>query len=175
MNLGEQLCLACGMCCDGTLFDNVRFGPDESTDDLKALGMPVKRSRAKVPVAFFKQPCRALCGDLKCKVYQDRPQQCRSFECGVFKELAAGETSLESALRVVKKARRKADQARRLLRKMGEEDERSSLGLRLRRVQRQIDSGMIDASAAEAFADLGLVMHQLDLLAHERFYTEEEE
>ena len=34
MNPAEQLCLACGLCCDGTLFDHVRLGP---SDDAKKL------------------------------------------------------------------------------------------------------------------------------------------
>lgn len=169
----EELCLACGMCCDGTLFDNVRFDADEDTEALRQRGLPVKQSRAKVPVAFFKQPCRALCDDLKCSVYADRPRQCRSFECGVYKDLEAGKRSLKTALRLVKRTRAKANKARRLLREMGEMDERSSIGLRLRRIQRTLETGGIDPSAAEAFSELGLAMHQLDLLAHRHFYTEE--
>lgn len=170
----EELCLACGMCCDGTLFDNVRFGPTENAESLKKKGLPIKVSRAKEPVAFFKQPCGALCDDLKCQVYADRPRQCRSFECAVYKELAAGDVGFESALRLVKRTRAKAKKARRLLLELGEKDERSSLGLRLRRVQRRLEAGELDASAGDAFAELGLVMHQLDLLAHESFYTEDE-
>ena len=33
MNLGENLCLACGLCCDGTLFDNVQLGLGEDAKD----------------------------------------------------------------------------------------------------------------------------------------------
>ena len=173
MRAEEILCLACGMCCDGTLFDNVRFGSDEDSSGLKARGLPVRRSRAKQPAAYFKQPCQALCEDMKCRVYADRPQQCRSFECGVFKALRAGSVTLDPALRLVKRTRAKANKVRGLLRELGEEDERSSLGLRLRRVQRQLSAGELDPSAGEAFAELGLAMHQLDLVAHQRFYTEE--
>ncbi|MDQ8180052.1 YkgJ family cysteine cluster protein [Pelagicoccus sp. SDUM812005] len=174
VNAGEELCLACGMCCDGTLFDNVRLGADEDAAAVKALGLPVRFSRAKVPVAFFRQPCRALGADCTCSVYANRPAQCRSFECGVFKAAESGDIGYESAHRLVKQARKRAERARKLLRKMGERDEGLSLGARFRRVQRWVESGEVDAAAGETFAALGLAMHQLDLLAHRKFYTEEE-
>ncbi|MBD5780675.1 YkgJ family cysteine cluster protein [Pelagicoccus sp. NFK12] len=174
MNSGEQLCLACGMCCDGSLFDNVRLQPEESAEDLKRLGMPVKLSRAKLPVAFLRQPCRALGEDCACAIYSQRPAQCRSFECGVFKEAQSGAISYEEAHRLVKQGRRKADKVRKLLVATGETDEALSLGARFRRVQRWVQRGEVDAEAGASFAALGLAMHKLDLFAHEKFYTEED-
>lgn len=171
VNSGEQLCLACGLCCDGTLFDNVRLGPGDEAQKLKALGLPVEVSRARTPVNFFRQPCTALCADRTCRVYADRPGQCRTFECGVFKDAQAGRITFAAALRWVKQARRKADNVRRLLRKLGDTDERRALGDRFRRTQRRLESGGADAAAGETFAELGLAVHRLNLLAHEKFYT----
>lgn len=171
MNFGEQLCLACGLCCDGSLFDNVQFGPGEDSSRAKALGLPVELSRARLPIAFFRQPCSALCEDRACRVYADRPTQCRSFECGVFKDAQAGVIGHEAALRLVKQARRKADKVRNLLEKLGEANPTLALGKRFRRAQRRLESGECDADAGLAFSELGLAFHQLDLLAHEKFYT----
>ncbi|MBC2604763.1 YkgJ family cysteine cluster protein [Pelagicoccus albus] len=173
MNAAEKLCLACGLCCDGSLFDNVRLAADEDVAKLKSEGLPVKLSRAKIPVAFFTQPCRALNSDCVCQVYEARPMQCRSFECRVFKEAVAGQIDFDKAHRLVSKARKQCDRVRRLLRKLGEMDERRSIGLRIRRVQRLVEAGMLDSNAADAYAELGLAVHQLDLLAHKHFYTEE--
>ena len=162
------------MCCDGSLFDNVRLGSDEDAGSFKLLGLPVRRSRAKVPVAYFNQPCRALCEDLTCKVYAERPSQCRRFECGVYKGVESGELPLKRALAVVKKSLRKANQVRGLLDKIDGGAEALAIGARFRRVERWVNAGKLDAEGAEVFADLGLAMHQLDMLAHEWFYTEEE-
>ena len=60
MDSGEQLCLACGLCCDGTLFDLVKLEASDDAAKLKTLGLPVKVSRGKTPVARFPQPCAAL-------------------------------------------------------------------------------------------------------------------
>ncbi len=171
MNLGEQLCLACGLCCDGTLFGHVQLRPDDDAQKLKALGLPVAVSRAKPPVAYFLQTCAALCADCTCRVYPDRPLQCRTFECGVFKAAQDGRLEFSAALRLVKRARRRANQVRELLRALGDTDEQRALGERFRRTQQHLETGNADPAAAETFAELSQAMHALNVLTHEKFYT----
>jgi len=167
----EQLCLACGLCCDGTLFHHVKL---EATDDarkLKELGLPVKTPRAKAPVARFPQPCAALCADRSCRVYADRPKQCRSYECGVYKAAQAGRIAPTAALRLVKQARQEADKIRGLLRQLGDTEEQRSLNERFRRTKQRMESGFADEATGDAFAELSLAMHYFGLLTHEKFYT----
>lgn len=170
----EKLCLACGLCCDGTLFDNVQLGANDDAPALKALGLPVSVSRSHPPVTLFRQPCVALCADRTCRVYASRPGQCRAFECGVFKDAQAGRVDSTEALRLVKQARRRADKIRGLLRTLGDTDETRSLNERFRRTKRRMESGSADGAAAETFAELSMAVHAFGLLAHERFYTKVE-
>lgn len=171
MNSAEQLCLACGLCCDGTLFDNVQLGPGDDANKVKALGLPVTVTRARTPVSQFRQPCTALCADRTCRIYADRPVQCRTFECGVFKDAQAGRITFAAALRLVKQVRRKADNIRRLLRKLGDTEEHRPLGDRFHRMQLALGSGVDDETTAHTFSELGLAMHQLNLLVCGKFYT----
>ena len=171
MNYGEQLCLACGLCCDGTLFDNVQLGPGENAKKMKALGLPVTISRARKPVAQFRQPCTALCADRTCRLYSDRPTQCRTFECGVFKEAEAGRITYAAALRMVKRVQRKAEKIRRLLRELGDTEEYHPLGDRFHRMQLRLGCGVSDEATALTFSKLGLAMHQFNLLVCEKFYV----
>lgn len=171
MKTVEQLCLACGLCCDGTLFDHVQLGPDEDARKLKALGLPVAVSRSKTPAIRFVQPCAALCADRTCRLYADRPRQCRDFECGVYKDAKAGRISFAAALRQVKRARQQAEEIRRLLRELGDTDEARSLNDRFRRTQRRMETTITAAAANHTFAELGLAVHRFHLLAHEKFYT----
>jgi Fe-S-cluster containining protein len=172
-NLGE-LCLACGLCCDGTLFDLVKLEAGDDAARLKALGLPVKVSRGKEPVTRFPQPCAALCSDCTCRVYAERPWQCRVFECGVFKDAKAGRVTFASAMRQVKQARRRADEARRLLRELGDRDEHRGLQERFHRITEQLEHGSADAAANAKYADLSQVMHHLKLQTLDRFYTKTE-
>jgi Fe-S-cluster containining protein len=168
---GEKLCLACGLCCDGTLFDNVRLEPGDDAKQLKSLGLPVTVSRGKEPVARFPQPCAALCKDRTCRLYAHRPGQCRSYECMVFKRMQAGELAPASALRAVTNARRQADRVRRLLRTLGDTDEQRSLGERFFRMQCRMEEKPAATDALAIFADLSLAVHKLKLLAHAKFFT----
>jgi uncharacterized protein len=170
----EQLCRACGLCCDGTLFDLVKLEAGDDAPKMKVLGLPVKVSRGKVPVARFPQPCAALCADRTCRLYADRPWQCRVFECGVFKEAKAGRITWASALREVKQARQRAEKARRLLRELGDTDEHRALGERFHRTSERLEAGGADDAAKAKFADLSLVVHRLKLQAFDKFYTQSE-
>jgi uncharacterized protein len=171
---GEQLCRACGLCCDGTLFDLVKLEPGDDGGKLKALGLPVSLSRGKTPVARFPQPCSALCEDRTCRLYAERPWQCRTFECQLFKDAKAGRITFAAALPVVKQARRRADKVRRLLRELGDTDEHRALGERFHRTSERIESGNADEAAKTKFADLSLAVHRLKLLSHNKFYTQNE-
>jgi len=172
MTLGEQLCRACGLCCDGTLFDLVKLERGDDAGRLKALGLPVSISRGKLPVARFPQPCSALCEDRSCRLYSDRPWQCRTFECQLFKDAKAGRTTFAAALPVVKQARRRAAHVRRLLRELGDTEEHRAVGERIHRTSERIESGHVDEAAKAKFADLSLAVHGLKLLTQMRFYTQ---
>lgn len=176
MEPGEEqdLCLACGLCCDGTLFDLVKLEAIDDARKLKALGLPVTVSRGKTPIARFPQPCAALCADRTCRLYAERPWQCRVFECRVFKDAKAGKIAFATALRLVKQARRRAEKIRRLLRELGDTDEHRGLGERFHRTSERLESGQADAATHARFADLSLAMHRFKLQAHEKFYTQTE-
>ena len=171
MKASEQLCLACGLCCDGTLFDGVQLEEGDSVPHLRSLGLPVTLSRARKPVARFPQPCAALCADCTCRLYAHRPRQCRSFECGVYKKALAGKMEADTALRLVKKARRQADKVRRLLLRLGDTETQRSLGERFHRMQERLEADPSDPAALAILADLSLAVHRLKLIAQEHFYT----
>lgn len=171
---GEQLCRACGLCCDGTLFDLVKLERSDDAGKLKTLGLPVSISRGRNPVARFPQPCSALCEDRTCRLYAARPWQCRTFECQLFKDAKAGRIAFAAALPLVKQARRRADDVRRLLRELGDTDEHRALGERFHRTAERMESGNADAAAKAKFADLSLAVHRLKLLSQKRFYTQNE-
>lgn len=171
MTPGEKLCLACGLCCDGTLFNHVKLEPGDNAPRLRKLGLPVTVTRSAHPVTHARQPCAALCADRSCRVYTDRPAQCRAFECGLFRDAHTGRITFDAARRHVRQARRQADRIRVLLRQLGDEDEHRSLIERFRRTTRRLEAGGATAKTAGRFAELSVAMHALNQLAHEKFHT----
>jgi hypothetical protein len=161
----EQLCPHCALCCNGVLFKDVELQPADPAAKLKSLGLPVSGAR----VAKFPQPCAALDGCV-CRVYADRPVRCRQFDCALLQALAAGDTDVAAARRVIRRTRECAERVRRLLRAAGDSDEHRSLSLRFRRTQRRLESRHLDDDTAEIFGQLTLAVHDLNLLLRRHFY-----
>jgi uncharacterized protein len=158
------------LCCDGALYDFVKLEPADDASRLRQLGLPLEVSRGRIPVTRFPQPCAALCQDRTCRIYQARPQQCQEFECGVLKEAKAGQITYAAGLREVKKARRRADEVRRLLRELGDTDEHRALGERFHRTSERLEAGGITEAVKAKYADLTQAVHHLKLQVAEKFY-----
>src|SRR5688572_5768689 len=87
------LCLYCGFCCDGTLFDRAPLEPDDDLAPLKSAGFEIRTKitkREKIKT-FFALPCvefRQNC----CQIYdQPRPAICGRYRCSLLKKYEAGE------------------------------------------------------------------------------------
>lgn len=88
----ERLCLACGLCCDGTLFTHVALTDEES----RRLGFD----------GVLRQPCENLKADCRCAVYAMRPKGCARFVCMLGRALEDKEVPFEEAVELVNEARR---------------------------------------------------------------------
>src|SRR6266481_7889876 len=96
---GENLCLSCGLCCNGVIFADVKLRRGDDPAHFQALGLPITCSGGRKPsAAGFPQPCVALDG-CRCCIYDQRPRYCRKFECLLLKSVNAGYTERAEALR----------------------------------------------------------------------------
>lgn len=105
MSSASELCLRCGLCCDGTLFTRTPLLPDEA-EALRARSAEVTPC-ARSGTPGLRQPCAALDGS-RCTIYADRPASCRRYECLLHGALVEGEVDLDEALTVVEEARARA-------------------------------------------------------------------
>ena len=97
---GSELCLSCGMCCDGSLFGNGALLEDE-VDLARALGMEPFQSSPSDLTFKFRQPCRVLRRWLFAVYDQEKPSVCTSYRCELLNRYAAGTMDLGSCLDVV--------------------------------------------------------------------------
>jgi hypothetical protein len=165
--LAGELCLACGLCCNGVLFKDVELQAGDDGARLEALGLPVCDSGK---TSKFSQPCAALCADNRCRLYAERPARCREFECALFKAVLAGDLALSAALRTVQTAQQRAGKVRRLLRQLGDTRDHLALSLRFKRTRQRLESRALNAAATATFGDLTLAVQALNLLLSARFY-----
>jgi uncharacterized protein len=166
----NRLCLACGLCCNGVLFADVRLAPGEASEALQAAGITLRR---RANTCGFSQPCVALQANGACAVYADRPSMCRQFECGVLKDVAAGELSEAGALRQIRRAQKLAEKVRTLLVASGNHEDHRPLTKRYQAVMRQPIALADGDEAGDRRGELMLAVHELMALLHARFLSTE--
>lgn len=95
----SALCLACGMCCDGSLFSFVAVSAAEART-LRASGVEVREQAGALKLP---QRCGALLGKC-CTVYEQRPFVCRRFDCLLARAVSEKELPIDEALGIVGEA-----------------------------------------------------------------------
>ncbi len=114
------------MCCDGSIFHQVRLQSGDSPSALAALGLKLKRKRKEL---LLLQPCRAH-SDGACSIYHDRPQRCRLFECRQLRGVADGTLTEAAAAAAVRAALDQLANIYRLFRACGERNSSGPLTVR---------------------------------------------
>jgi uncharacterized protein len=165
--LAEQLCPACGICCNGVLFKDVELQRGDDAARLQTLGQPLARRRGRTR---FAQPCAALGLDGRCRLYPERPARCRDFECALFTAVQSGKAEMASARRAIRAALECANRVRVLLRELGDTNERLALSLRFRKMKKQLEAGCADEAIAETYSQLTLAVHDLNIVLRRDFY-----
>lgn len=166
----NQLCLECGLCCNGVLFADGQLQPEDDGARLQALGLAlVKNRNPKSQSRKFQQPCGGFDG-CRCRIYAERPKYCREFECALLKKVKSARTGPDAALKIIRAARRRANRVLRLLRELGDSDETLPLSLRFRRTQRRIESGVLNNGTADRFGELTLAVQDLNFMLSRKFY-----
>ncbi len=100
----ENLCISCGMCCNGTLFERVQLFDHDDTAPLLAHDANLFRKSGDESGKLYMQlPCPAHC-DGACKIYEFRPSTCRGYKCELLGQVEKGGVSFEKARAIVLEA-----------------------------------------------------------------------
>ena len=91
----SRVCLACGLCCDGTLFTTVPL----TDSDPNVSGVSTRPNGSR----FLRQRCACLEGKT-CTAYAQRPLACRRFDCLLAVALLSNECTEAEALELVRGA-----------------------------------------------------------------------
>ena len=96
VNQEQELCISCGFCCDGTLFNRAR------SDESEVVLAEMLKFKDEDGNHWIKLPCPYF--EKHCKVYkQNRPHVCSSFKCSLLEKLINKGIAFEEALELVKK------------------------------------------------------------------------
>jgi hypothetical protein len=96
---GSELCLQCGLCCDGIMFSDISVRPHER-EYVESLGLPVDAGLDGSGITVF-QPCPAFIEGC-CSLYEvGRPATCHTYACGLLQGFEAGRATIDDALAVI--------------------------------------------------------------------------
>lgn len=113
ISLASRLCLACGMCCDGTVHD-FAFLQEDDVAPASACGFQTYYRSDGTPAMAL--PCHYLEGNA-CQRYDEwRPSICGDYMCRLQKRTAAGECDESEALGIIANAKASRKQVEELLR-----------------------------------------------------------
>ena len=98
-----NICIECGLCCDGSMFNKARMDKQDDPAFLKQMGV---ESFTVDDKPFFQLPCRAQKGK-RCSLYHDerRFKVCRTFNCKLLKQYLSAEISSPAALDIIMEVR----------------------------------------------------------------------
>ncbi|MBL9131438.1 MAG: YkgJ family cysteine cluster protein [Verrucomicrobiaceae bacterium] len=119
----SRLCAACGMCCDGTMFQIVRMQTGDSPAALMRLGMRIRRKGGEF---LMEQPCAGLC-ERRCTIYESRPARCRAFFCQQLRLLEEKAITEAEALTKIEHTRGLAERVRALIAQSGHREDGTPL------------------------------------------------
>ena len=130
----KQLCTDCGFCCSGVLFVDVRIQGKKECDRVSKCGAELEQHDAHI---YLTQPCVCLDETNHCRIYEQRPEMCAAFECGVLKRLVSGEWSYPKCQATIQEAHGYVDALTSTLFKLGNLDFNIPLFLRTEEVLSQ--------------------------------------
>lgn len=102
----EDICMSCGLCCDGTLFGRVYLFEDEEP-------APAVAEMLEPDAQYFRQKCAGFAGC--CQIYEDRPRTCRVYRCGLLIKVEQGEITTDAAQSLIERTKAGCEQMERML------------------------------------------------------------
>jgi Fe-S-cluster containining protein len=123
----QGLCVVCGLCCDGSLFERIEVRPADlvrlgSRNPTAAVASPLADGsvhatpdRLPLPCGFLGRSPESADVASACTVYADRPECCAKFRCALLESLSRGEREYRECVRLVDEARRRVRHLRQSL------------------------------------------------------------
>jgi Fe-S-cluster containining protein len=98
---GSELCLACGLCCNGALHSNVTVRP-EHVRLVRNLGLTLENTDGHE--LGFRQPCPLFQKD-RCSAYPHHPPTCQQYRCALLRKYEDGDVTLKDSLTITRTAK----------------------------------------------------------------------
>lgn len=109
VDAGSALCLECGLCCRGALFDWFHSNDTESYEfrdtDIEFFINAIDDDDTEISGSL---PCRCHV-DGRCSIFPDRPETCSRYSCQLLRSVFNGSVGIDDALSIVSDAKQQFD------------------------------------------------------------------
>jgi Fe-S-cluster containining protein len=111
----SELCQACGLCCNGLIFNHAVLKPGEAGPAARlGLSVYLEHDLEAGDYEAFQLPCPCY-KDHKCAIYIQRPDACRHYQCLLLRRFLQGKYSFEVSLDLIQTAKRLIGNIQRLI------------------------------------------------------------
>lgn len=162
MSNSSNICLSCGLCCDGTLIGFVEV-ENEEIPALKEL-MDVEDINGK---GVFLQPCNKYCDG--CTIYAQRPKQCTNFKCGLLKSVEQKELDFDLAVETINMVKQKKIALEKKLATLPIELQSPSFYFKMVELKKILQKYETESALTQKHLELVEDLEQLDNLLESKF------
>lgn len=163
MSEPTNICLACGLCCDGTLIGFVQLESAELSSVRKLMEIEETDQNG-----MFFLPCNEI-GCNGCNVYSQRPKACRNFECGVLKSVEKKELSFDKATEVIEVVKQKKVAIEKLVATLQIELQSKSFHFKTLELKKLLRKDKSELSLSKNHQELKLELEELEKLLSKSF------
>lgn len=162
MNDATNICLACGLCCTGTLVGFVQLDADEVPRVREFMDIEEDNGNG-----VFLQPCKKYCDG--CTVYEKRPKQCASFKCGLLKSVEQKELDFHTAVEVVVEVKLKKIALEKKIAALQIELDSPSFYFKMVELKKILKNKNAEVELSQSYLELQTEFNELDHLLHHQF------
>ena len=158
-----NICLSCGLCCDGTLIGFVQLESEELSPVRKL--MEIEQTGEN---GMFFLPCNELsCNG--CNIYSQRPKACRNFECRVLKSVEKKELTFDKATEVIDVVKQKKIAIEKQVATLQIELQSKSFHFKMLELKKLFRKDKSEIFLSESHQELKLKLSELEKLLSKSF------
>lgn len=157
-----NICLSCGICCDGTLIGFVQLDREELAG-VKEI-MEIEEGYGN---GFFLQPCKNYCDG--CSIYAQRPKQCNNFKCGLLNSVEQQELDFNLALEIINEVKQLKVAIEKKLALLPFELQSHSFHFKMAEVNKLLQTHQTESTQISQQVELLSDLKQLDVLLTTKF------
>lgn len=152
-----NICLSCGLCCDGTLIGFVKLDSEELPGMREVMDIEDENGNG-----FFLQPCNSYCDG--CTIYSKRPKQCASFKCELLKSFEQKELNFDSAIEIINVVKQKKIEIEKKVAILQIELQSQSFYFKMVELKKLLQKNKSESSLTQNHIELLSDLEQLDSL-----------